>query len=168
MARAHRAQMLRANFDSRHAAIVGAAGYSVPLEHVEHVVGAIWSARRRAARAVVGPTSITSPPVRKRSFLRHLSLSAARSPAGRSQPVPAILSRGGLRPRVLKRRAPGAGRQALVPSGLAVPRWCCPDALAYGRCTRSGELPTDREEVRVGRDGLARQRSRGSRRSCRR
>ncbi len=43
--RAHRAQMLRANFDSRHAAIVVAAGYSVPLEHVEHVVGAPFGVR---------------------------------------------------------------------------------------------------------------------------
>ena len=31
--RAHRSQMLRAGLDSRHAAIVVAAGYSVPLEH---------------------------------------------------------------------------------------------------------------------------------------
>lgn len=43
--RAHRAQMLRANFDSRHAAIVVAAGYTVPLEHVEHVVGAPFGVR---------------------------------------------------------------------------------------------------------------------------
>ncbi len=43
--RAHRAQMLRANFDSRHAAIVVAAGYSVPLEHVEEIIDSPWGPR---------------------------------------------------------------------------------------------------------------------------
>jgi len=43
--RAHRSQMVRAGFDSRHAAIVVAAGYSVPLERVEHVVRSPLGAR---------------------------------------------------------------------------------------------------------------------------
>jgi hypothetical protein len=45
--RAHRTQMLRAELDSRHAAIVVAAGYSLALEHVvRSPVGARDIARR--------------------------------------------------------------------------------------------------------------------------
>jgi len=43
--RAHQRQMLRAGVDSRHAAIVVAAGYSVALEDVQRVVRSPLGAR---------------------------------------------------------------------------------------------------------------------------
>ncbi len=43
--RSYRTQMLRAGLDSRRAASVVAAGYSVPLEHVEDVVESPWGPR---------------------------------------------------------------------------------------------------------------------------